>query len=54
MTPWAGHRRLFELHDEWIAYRRYLPEASMAQLLGTETTAVFTGPTALPRAKKTT
>ncbi|MEY9858421.1 putative transposase [Catenulispora sp. GAS73] len=45
---------LAELHDEWqVTDRRYLSESSMAELLGTGTTAVITGPTALPRGKKT-
>jgi hypothetical protein len=45
---------LAELHAEWqVADRRYLSEASMAELLGTGTTTVINGPTALLRGKKT-
>ncbi|MEY9934505.1 hypothetical protein ABH926_009173 [Catenulispora sp. GP43] len=44
---------LAELHDEWqVAVRGYLSDGSMAELLGTTTTAPFTGPAALPPGKK--
>jgi hypothetical protein len=44
---------LAELHDERpITVRHYLSETSMAALLGTDI-PVITGPTALPRGKKT-